>query len=97
MRDRGDRGLGPEAGRRLGRNVAAHRLRAGLSRAEVAHRALVSAAWLKTVEEGRAGAGLDAWIRLAGALDATLDDLLEGVTWVPTPGERQGGGGYVLD
>jgi hypothetical protein len=90
--------LGPDARVRLGQNVAVHRLRAGLSRAEVGRRALASGAWLKTAEEGRAGAGLDAWVRLAGSLDVTLDDLLDGVTWVPGPVEDdEGEGGYVLD
>jgi hypothetical protein len=58
---------------------------------------LVSDAWPRTAEEGRAGSSLDAWVRLAGALDAALDDLLEGVTWVPAPSDDDGGGGYVLD
>ncbi len=90
--------LGPDARVRLGQNVAVHRLRAGLSRAEVGRRALVSGAWLKTAEEGRAGAGLDTWVRLAGSLDVTLDALLDGVTWVPAPPKDDDGeGGYVLD
>lgn len=90
--------LGPDARRRLGQNVAVHRLRAGLSRAEVRRRALISEPWLKSAEEGRAGAGLDAWVRVAGALDVTLDDLLEGVTWVSAPPEdNDGEGGYVLE
>jgi transcriptional regulator with XRE-family HTH domain len=97
MSDRRNRDLGPDARVRLGQNVAVHRLRAGLSRGEVGRRALVSGPWLKAAEEGRAGSSLDAWVRLAGALDVTLDDLLEGVAWVPARVEEAGEGGYVLD
>ena len=98
MRERRNWDLSPDARRRLGQNVAVHRLRAGLSRSEARRRALISEPWLKTAEEGRAGSRLDAWVRLAGALEVTVDDLLEGVTWVPTPVEDDDGeGGYVLD
>ena len=96
MSDRRNWDLGPDARVRLGHNVAVRRLRAGLSRAEVARRALVSEPWLKTAEDGRAGSTIDAWVRLAGALDVTLDELLEGVTWIPAPVEDAGEGGYVL-
>lgn len=98
MSDRRNWDLGPDARVRLGQNVDVRRLRAGLSRAEVARRALVSEPWLKTAEDGREGSSLDAWVRLAGALDVALDDLLDGVTWVPSPPEDDDGeGGYVLD
>jgi hypothetical protein len=89
--------LTPDARRRLGQNVTLHPLRAGLSHSEARRRALISEPWLKTAEEGRAGSRLDAWVRLAGALDVTVDDLLEGVTWVPTPVGDKVEGSYVLD
>jgi hypothetical protein len=98
MSDRRNWDLGPDARVRLGHNVAVRRLRAGLSRAEVGRPALVSDAWLRTAEEGRAGSSLDSWVRLAGALDVALDELIDGVTWVPAPPEAgDGGGGYILD
>lgn len=96
-RDNRNWGLGPEARGRLGRNVMVRRLRAGMSRAELGSRAAVATRRLAEVEEGRAGATLDVWVRIAGTLDVSLDDLLAGVRWVPVGAESSAGeGSYVV-
>jgi predicted transcriptional regulator len=82
-RDNRNWGLGPEARERLGGNVMVRRLRAEVSRGELGSRAAVSTRRLAQVEEGRAAATLDVWVRIAGTLDESLDDLLAGVRWVP--------------
>lgn len=96
-RDNRNWGLGPEARGRLGRNVTAHRLRAGMPRGELGTRAAVATRRLADVEEGKAGATLDVWVRIAGALGESLDDLLAGVGWVPSgAGPIPDEGSYVL-
>jgi DNA-binding XRE family transcriptional regulator len=96
-RDNRDWGLGPEARRRLGGNVMVRRLRAEMSRGELGSRAAVSTRRLGQVEEGRAAATLDVWVRIAGALDASLDDLLAGVRWIPYQADPTlGEGSYVV-
>jgi transcriptional regulator with XRE-family HTH domain len=96
-RDNRNWGLDPEARERLGRNVMVRRLRAEMSRGELGSRAAVSIRRLAQVEEGRATATLDVWVRLAGALEESLDDLLGGVRWVPFQGQADPDeGSYVV-
>jgi DNA-binding XRE family transcriptional regulator len=95
-RDNRDWGLDPEARRRLGANVMVRRLRAGMSRGELGLRAAVSTRRLGQVEEGRAAATLDVWVRIAGTLEMSLDDLLSGVRWIPRPTESRAGEGSYL-
>jgi transcriptional regulator with XRE-family HTH domain len=54
-----------------------------MSRRELGLRAAVSTSRLAQVEEGRAGATLDIWVRIAGTLEVSLDELLAGVRWIP--------------
>jgi transcriptional regulator with XRE-family HTH domain len=82
-RDNRDWGLDPEARRRLGGNVMVRRLRAEMSRGEFGSRAAVSTRRLGQIEEGESAATLDVWVRIAGVLDVSLDDLLVGVRWIP--------------
>lgn len=86
-RDNRNWGLDAEARERLGRNVLVHRLRAELSRGDLGSRAAVTTRRLAQVEEGKAGATLDVWVRIAGTLDESLDDLLAGVRWIPFEAE----------
>lgn len=96
-RDNRDWGLDPEARGRLGGNVLVRRLRAEMSRGELGLRAAVSTRRLGQIEEGKAAATLDVWVRIAGALDVSLDDLLGGVRWVPFHGESNlDEGSYVV-
>jgi predicted transcriptional regulator len=92
-RDNRNWGLDLEARQRLGANVMVRRLRAEMSRGELGSRAAVSTRRLAQVEEGRAAATLDVWVRIAGTLDESLDDLLAGVSWVPHPTESRAGEG----
>lgn len=96
-RDNRNWGLGPEARERLGRNVLVRRLREDVSRGELGSRAAISTRRLAQVEEGRAGATLDVWVRIAGTLDESLDDLLAGVRWVAYRGKSNPDeGSYVV-
>lgn len=96
-RDNRNWGLGPEARERLGRNVLARRLRAEMSRGELGSRAAVSIRRLAQVEEGQSAATLDVWVRLAGTLDESLDELLAGVRWIPFEGHTDPDeGSYVV-
>jgi hypothetical protein len=50
------------------------------------------------VRSGRSRAGrFDTYVRLAGALSLTLDDLLAGVTWTPGEFEFEIGAGYNVE
>jgi transcriptional regulator with XRE-family HTH domain len=96
-RDNRDWGLDPEARERLGANLMARRLRAEMSRGELGSRAAVSTRRLAQIEEGRAAATIDVWVRIAGTLDESLDDLLAGVRWIPSrAGSNPGEGSYVV-
>lgn len=86
-RDNRNWGLDPKARERLGENVMVRRVRAELSRGELGSRAAVSTRRLAQVEEGRAAATLDVWVRIAGTLEESLDDLLAGVRWIPHQAE----------
>jgi len=44
---------------------------------------MVSHGRIGTFENGQVLGRLDTYVRLAGALSITLDDLLAGVTWTP--------------
>jgi transcriptional regulator with XRE-family HTH domain len=95
-RDNRDWGLGPAARRRLGANVLVCRLRAEMSRGELGMRAAVSTRRLAQVEEGSAAATLDVWVRIAGALEVSLDDLLAGVRWIACREESKPGEGFYV-
>jgi transcriptional regulator with XRE-family HTH domain len=96
-RDNRNWGLNPEARERLGRNVMIRRLRTEMSRDELGSRAAISTRRIAQVEEGRGAATLDVWVRIAGTLDESLDDLLAGVRWIPFPGDSDTGeGSYIV-
>lgn len=96
MSDERNTGLGPDGRRRLGANVKVRRLRADFSRGELSAGAAISAHMIGQIESGRSVATLDIWVRLAGTLPASLDELLEGVTWNPVPFvEEHGEGAYI--
>jgi transcriptional regulator with XRE-family HTH domain len=96
-RDNRNWGLGDEGRRRLGANITVRRLRADQSRNELSIRAAITTNRLAQMENGTAVATLDVWVRLAGTLGESLDDLLAGVRWVPVPPEEKPGeGAYVV-
>ena len=96
-RDNRNWGLELEGRIRLGVNVMVRRLRADISRNELAARAAITPHRLGQIENGSAVATLDVWVRLAGTLGASLDELLVGVRWVPVPPEeKRGEGAYTV-
>ncbi|WP_336206767.1 helix-turn-helix domain-containing protein [Nonomuraea sp. LPB2021202275-12-8] len=62
----------------LGRRIAHHRARLGLTRDQVAERAAVSPGYVEYLEENTGSPSTDAVARLADALQTTVDDLLGG-------------------
>ncbi|MEV4165886.1 pyridoxamine 5'-phosphate oxidase family protein [Nonomuraea dietziae] len=64
------------AGSDLGRRIAYHRERLGLSYDELAERAEMSSGYLHYLEESPGSPTMESLIRLAQALDTTVDDLL---------------------
>lgn len=82
---KGPKALTFEARARLADNLFLRRRQAELSQEDLAQLALVSSCQIGAIERGRSRAMLDTWVRLAGALSISLDDLLAGVIW--TPGE----------
>ena len=95
-RDNRNWGLQVEGRLRLGANVMVRRLRADISRNELAARAAITPQRLSQIENGGLVATLDVWVRLAGTLEASLEELLAGVRWVPVPPEEKPGEGAYL-
>ncbi|WP_067172087.1 helix-turn-helix domain-containing protein [Microtetraspora niveoalba] len=62
----------------LGRRIAHHRKRLGLSREDLAERAGMAPGFVEYVEEAAASITEEALLRLAAALETTPDDLLGG-------------------
>ncbi|MCQ4080628.1 pyridoxamine 5'-phosphate oxidase family protein [Streptomyces sp. RB6PN25] len=74
----------------IGRRVAERRRKLGLSRGETAERAGMAANYLRYVEEQPADSDMGALLRLAGALDTTVSELLGGGVDLP-PGTGRAG------
>jgi transcriptional regulator with XRE-family HTH domain len=70
---------------RFGENVVRCRERAGLSQEAVARRADISRSRLGELERGIPirPPRVDTLLRLAGALEVSPDELLEGIVWTP--------------
>ena len=58
---------------------------------------MVRASRIGEIENGKAAAMLDIYVRLAGSLSITLDDLLAGVTWTPAVIEHELDAGYEVE
>lgn len=82
---------------RLADNIFLQRMRAGYSQEVLAERALLSRGRVGQIERGQVGGTLDTYVRLAGALGVTLDDLLAGVSWTPPLIESEMEGGYGVE
>ena len=75
---------GPEekaVAEKIGGNVARLRTEAGTSIAEIARRAELDRSYIPLIEKGERLPRLDTVLRLAGALGAEPDELLQGVVW----------------
>ena len=67
---------------RLADNLLLQRNRAGYTQAALSERAMLTPSRIGGLENGETGL-LDTYVRLAGALSISLNDLLAGVVWVP--------------
>jgi transcriptional regulator with XRE-family HTH domain len=91
------RGLPYQARARLADNLFLQRKRAGLSQEALAKRAMVCATRIGAIEKGQSAAMLATYVRLAGSLGITLDDLLAGVSWTPGVVELEYDAGYEVE
>lgn len=71
----------------FGANLARARRRAGLSQEEAAVRASIHRTEVGLLERGERTPRIDTALKLAGALEVELEELLEGIRW--KPGEVQ--------
>ena len=69
---------------RFGHNLARCRDRAGLSQEELGMRAELHRTAVGQLERGQRIARADTLVKLAGSLDITPEDLLEGLAWEPS-------------
>ncbi len=75
---------------RFGENLARCRKRADLSQEEMAFSASLHRTEISQLERGKRLARIDTVVKLAGVLDVSVDDLLDGIEW--EPGHIQRGG-----
>ncbi len=72
-----------EVARRFGDNLVRCRKRAGLSQEEVALRASIHRTQVGVLERGGRCPRIDTLVKLAGALDVSVEELLAGIVWRP--------------
>jgi len=77
-----DRKLPYTARARLADNLLLHRNRAGYTQEALGKRAMLAGTRIGELENGDTGL-IDTYVRLAGAMSISLNDLLAGVKWVP--------------
>jgi len=73
---------------RFGRNLARIRRAANVSQDELSVRASVHRTEISQLERGLRLARIDTLIKLASSLEATADELLEGIDWKPGESRR---------
>jgi len=86
-----------QARARIADNLFLQRRRAGYSQAALSERAMVSADRIGALENGDVAGMLNTYVRLAGSLSITLNDLLAGVTWTPGTVEFEFEAGYKVE
>lgn len=86
-----------EARARIADNAFLLRKRAGYSQAALSKRAAVSVDRISKLENGRVLGPLDTYVRIAGSLEVTLNDLLAGVRWIPGAIELELDAGYRVE
>ncbi len=91
------RELSYEARARIADNLFLQRKRADVSQETLGERAMVSPSRIGAIENGKVTAMLDTYVRLAGSLSITLNDLLAGVTWTPGVVEFEFDAGYKVE
>jgi len=97
QKSRRPRELTYEARARIADNLFLRRRRAELSQEELGELAMVSGGRIGSIENGKVTALLDTYVRIAGSLSITLDDLLAGVTWTPGEIELEIDAGYTVE
>lgn len=91
---KGGRALTYEAKARIADNLFLQRTRSGFSQDKLSELAMVTAGHIGSIESGTISGLLDTYVRLAGSLSITLDDLLAGVVWIPGEIEFEIDAGY---
>lgn len=95
-REGADLSLSPGLVGRFAANLVRCRRAAGISQEELGFQAGVHRTGISLFERGRCTPRIDTLVKLAGALEVSPEELLEGITW--SPGEvREGrfkGGDY---
>lgn len=86
-----------EAKARIADNLFLQRKRAGYSQEALGRRAMVSSDRISAIENGEVLGLLDTYVRLAGGLGITLNELLAGVSWTPVIVEFEEEGGYEVE
>jgi transcriptional regulator with XRE-family HTH domain len=69
---------------RFAANLAELRKAAGISQEELAFRAGIHRTQVSFIESGKRTPRLDTLVKLAGALDVPIADLVDGLHWEPT-------------
>ena len=73
-----------ELSRQFGENMARLRRRAGVSQEELGFRANLHRTEVGMLERGVRLPRLDTLLKIAGALDLEMGELVEGMTWTPS-------------
>lgn len=68
---------------RFGRNLRRARRQAGLGQERLAERASLHRTEIGQLELGRRSPGIETLVKLAGTLEVPVDQLLDGINWVP--------------
>jgi transcriptional regulator with XRE-family HTH domain len=89
--------LSHQARARIADNLLVARRRAGLSQVALEEISKVTSGRISEIENGRVVGMLDSYVRLAGALGVTLDDLLAGVRWTAGTLESESEAAYAVD
>ena len=86
--------------KRFGVNLRRARKHSGLSQEAVAIRASVHRTEVGMLERGERLPRIDTALKMAGAVDASLADLVDGIAWIPgeaKPGQFKPPGGVPSD
>lgn len=86
-----------QARARMADNALLLRKGAGYSQEALSQRALVTVDRISKLENGSVVGPLDTYVRLAGGLSVTLDELLAGVRWTPGTVEFEYDAGYQVE
>jgi transcriptional regulator with XRE-family HTH domain len=75
-------------GQRFGRNLFMARRRADLSQEALAARAGVHRTEISLLENGERIPRIDTLMKIAGSLEVSASELLQGIEWKPPPSEE---------